>query len=162
MNICELTLAVSHPHRRKTCGSSGATTRSSIRSRWRLLVDFLAPRINFLDPAIFIFYFVRLPLCNKYSDYIVTFISIHCYYICCLLWRMYEMHPACSLKPGVTRGPLSPSIKCSCFLSSSATSSGAYLDRWMNLSRYSLTDLLPCFSDRNSFFLIFISLAGIW
>jgi uncharacterized protein YebE (UPF0316 family) len=22
-------------------------------------------------------YFVRLPLCNKYSDYIVTFISIH-------------------------------------------------------------------------------------
>jgi hypothetical protein len=30
-----------------------------------------------LDPVIFIFYFVRLPLCNKYSDYIVTFISIH-------------------------------------------------------------------------------------
>jgi hypothetical protein len=27
--------------------------------------------------SIFIFYFVRLPLCNKYSDYIVTFISIH-------------------------------------------------------------------------------------
>jgi hypothetical protein len=26
---------------------------------------------------IFIFYFVRLPLCNKYSDDIVTFISIH-------------------------------------------------------------------------------------
>jgi hypothetical protein len=26
---------------------------------------------------IFIIYFVRLPLCNKYSDDIVTFISIH-------------------------------------------------------------------------------------
>jgi hypothetical protein len=25
-----------------------------------------------------------------------------CYYICCLLWRMYEMHPALSFKPGVT------------------------------------------------------------
>jgi hypothetical protein len=23
-----------------------------------------------------------------------------CYYICCLLWRMYEMHPALSLKAG--------------------------------------------------------------
>jgi hypothetical protein len=30
-----------------------------------------------LDPCILIFYFVRLPLCNKYSDVIVTFISIH-------------------------------------------------------------------------------------
>jgi hypothetical protein len=23
-----------------------------------------------------------------------------CYYICCLLWRMYEMHPALFLKTG--------------------------------------------------------------
>jgi hypothetical protein len=23
-----------------------------------------------------------------------------CYYICCLLWRMYEMHPALSFKTG--------------------------------------------------------------
>ena len=30
------------------------------------------------------------------------YLYILCYYICCLLWRMYEMHPACSLKPGVT------------------------------------------------------------
>jgi hypothetical protein len=30
-----------------------------------------------LDSVIFIFYFVRLPLCNKYSDVIVKFISIH-------------------------------------------------------------------------------------
>jgi hypothetical protein len=51
--------------------------------------------------SIFIFYFVRLLLCNKYSDYIVTFISIHSVIIYCLLWRMYEMHPALSLKARV-------------------------------------------------------------
>jgi hypothetical protein len=27
MNMCELTLAVSHPHRRRTGGSGGATKR---------------------------------------------------------------------------------------------------------------------------------------
>jgi hypothetical protein len=26
-----------------------------------------------------------------------------CYYICCLLWRMYEMHPALFLKTGSDR-----------------------------------------------------------
>jgi hypothetical protein len=75
--MCELTLVVSHPHRRRTGGSSGATHCGvrfdlggiSLLTFWRqgwILVRF-----------IFIFYFVRLPLCNKYSDYIVTFISIH-------------------------------------------------------------------------------------
>jgi hypothetical protein len=53
--------------------------------------------------SIFIFYFVRLPLCNKYSDYNVTFISIHFVIIYCLLWRMYKMHPALSLKFGCDR-----------------------------------------------------------
>jgi hypothetical protein len=56
-----------------------------------------------LDPAIFIFYFVRLPLCTKYSDYCDIYLYTLCDYICCLLWRMYEMHPALSLKArGVT------------------------------------------------------------
>jgi hypothetical protein len=50
--------------------------RSSIRSRWCLPVDFVAPRMD-LVRSIFIFYFVRLPLCIKYSKYIVIFISIH-------------------------------------------------------------------------------------
>jgi hypothetical protein len=51
---------------------------------------------------IFIFYFViRLPLCNKYSDYCDIYLYILCYYICCLLWRMYEMHPALFLKARV-------------------------------------------------------------
>jgi hypothetical protein len=27
-----------------------------------------------------------------------------CYYICCLPWRMYEMHPTLFLKTGVTMG----------------------------------------------------------
>jgi hypothetical protein len=58
-----------------------------------------------LDPAIFIIYFVRLPLCNKYSDYCDIYLYTLYDYICCLLWRMYEMHPALSLKArGVTAG----------------------------------------------------------
>jgi hypothetical protein len=88
------------PHRRRTCGSRGATQRGvwldlggvSQLTLWRqggTLVCFL-----------FIFYFVRLSLCNNYSGNIVTFISIHCYYMCCLLWRIYEMYPALSLKSG--------------------------------------------------------------
>jgi hypothetical protein len=31
-----------------------------------------------------------------YDIYLYTL----CYYICCLLWRMYEMHPALLLKTG--------------------------------------------------------------
>jgi hypothetical protein len=67
------------------------------------------PKDRFFYPFIFIFYFVRLPLCNKYSDYIVTFISIHSVIIyvvffgscmrCTWLW---------SLEAGVT--PIHPSL----------------------------------------------------
>jgi hypothetical protein len=35
-----------------------------------------------------------------YDIYLYTL----CYYICCLLWRMYEMHPALFLKTGCYRG----------------------------------------------------------
>jgi hypothetical protein len=58
-----------------------------------------------LDPVIFIFYFVSLSLCNKYSDYIMTFISIHSVVIyvvffgACMRWTRL-----CPLKPGVTSG----------------------------------------------------------
>jgi hypothetical protein len=101
---CVSSPLLSHtPHRRRTGGSRGATQRRvrldlggvSQLTLWRqgwTLVCF-----------IFIFYFVRLLLCNKYFDYIVTFISIHCYYMCCLLWHMYETNPALSLKPGCDR-----------------------------------------------------------
>jgi hypothetical protein len=129
--MCELTLAISHPHRRRTGGSSGATHRG-VRFdlggvSWLTLLRQGRSLVRF----IFIFYFVRLPLCNKYSDYVVTFISIHsviilppflfsCRWIvqfctiqrqqkrnggsiCCLLWHMYEMHPALSFKTGCDR-----------------------------------------------------------
>jgi hypothetical protein len=100
MNMCELTLAVSHPHRRRTCGSSGAVYQGvrfdlggvSQLTFWR--------QGWILDPVIFIFYFVRLSLCNKYSDYCDIYLYTLCYYICCLLWRMYETHPALSVKTG--------------------------------------------------------------
>jgi hypothetical protein len=103
MNICELTLAVSHPHRRRTGGSRGATQRGvwsdlggdSQLTLWRhgwTLVRF-----------IFIFYFVRLPQCNKYSDVIVTFISIHSVIICVVFFGVYMRCTClCSLNPDVT------------------------------------------------------------
>ena len=102
MNMCELTLVVSHPpHRRRTGGSSGATQRGvrldlggvSQLTYWHqgwTLVRF-----------IFIFYPVRLLLCNnKLWLYCDIYLYTLCYYICCLLWRMYEMHPTLSLKTG--------------------------------------------------------------
>jgi hypothetical protein len=105
--MCELTLVVSHPppQEKNMWFKRSHTTRSSIRSRWRLPVDCMAPRMDFRSFYIYLLFLVRLPLCNKYSDFIRTFISIVytlCYYIWCLLWCMYEMHLACPLNPGVT------------------------------------------------------------
>jgi hypothetical protein len=42
-----------------------------------------------LSSFIFIFYFVRLLLCNKYSDDIMTFIFIHFIIICVVLFDVY-------------------------------------------------------------------------
>jgi hypothetical protein len=57
-----------------------------------------------LDPVIFIFYFVRLPLCNKYSDYIVTFISIHSVIIYVVFFgACMRCTQLCPLNPGVTK-----------------------------------------------------------
>jgi hypothetical protein len=90
------------PHRRRTCGSRGATQRRvqldlggvSQLTLWRqgwALVRF-----------IFIFYFVRLLLCNKYSDYIVTFISIHFVIICVVFFGAYmRCTRLCPLNLGV-------------------------------------------------------------
>jgi hypothetical protein len=101
--MCELTLAVSHPHRRRTGGSRGATHRGvrfdlggvSQLTLWHqgwTLVHF-----------IFIIYFVRLSLCNKYSDYIVIFISIHSVIICVVFFGAYmRCTRLCPLNPGVT------------------------------------------------------------
>jgi hypothetical protein len=52
---------------------------------------------------IFIFYFVRLPLCNKYSDVIVTFISIHSVIISVVFFCAYmRCTRICPLNSGVT------------------------------------------------------------
>jgi hypothetical protein len=101
MNMCELTLAVSHPPQEKNRWFKRShKMRSSTWSRWRLLVDFMAPRMDFSS---FYIYCVRLPLCIKYSDYYDIYLYILCYYMCCLLWRIYEMHPALCLKSGCDR-----------------------------------------------------------
>jgi hypothetical protein len=82
--MCELTLAVSHPP-----SPPQEKIRWFKRSQHGVRLDlggvsqlhFLVPRID-LVCFIFIIYFVSLPLCNKYFDYIVTFISIHSVIIC--------------------------------------------------------------------------------
>jgi hypothetical protein len=51
---------------------------------------------------IFIFYFVRLPQCNKYSDVIVTFISIHSVIIYVVFFgACMRCTRLCPLNPGV-------------------------------------------------------------
>jgi hypothetical protein len=91
------------PYRRRTGGSRGATQQGvwsdlggvSQLTLWRqgwTLIRF-----------IFIFYFVRLPQCNKYFDVILIFISIHSVIIyvvffgaCMICTRL------CPSNPGVT------------------------------------------------------------
>jgi hypothetical protein len=103
MNMCELTLAVSHPpigeeqvvqvepHRGVRFDLGGVSQLTFWRQGW------------ILDPVIFIFYFVRLPLCNKYSDYFVTFISIHSVIIYVIFFgACMRCTRLCPLKPGVT------------------------------------------------------------
>jgi hypothetical protein len=92
-----------HTHRRRTGGPGGAAQRGvrldlgdvSQSTLWRqgwTLVRF-----------IFIFYFVRLLLCNKYFYGIVTFISIDSVIICVVFFGAYmrctQLYP---LNPGVT------------------------------------------------------------
>jgi hypothetical protein len=106
---CVSSLLLSHtpPHtqeKNRRSKRSRLTLRLSTWSRWRLPVSFLVPRIN-LVPAIFIFYFVRLPLCNKYTDFIVTFISIHSVIIYVVFFgACIRCTRLCSLKPGCDTG----------------------------------------------------------
>jgi hypothetical protein len=101
---CVSSPLLSHtPHRRRTSRSRGATQRgvwsdlggisqlTYWRQRWILV------------RVIFIFYFVRLPQCNKYSDVIVTFISIHSVIIYVVFFgACMRCTRLCPLKPGVT------------------------------------------------------------
>jgi hypothetical protein len=104
------------PPRRRIGGSSGATYRGvwfdlrgvSQLTFWR--------QGWILDPVIFIFYFVGLPLCNKYSDYIVTFIYIHSFIIYVVFFSAcIRCTRLCSIKSGVTCSIQSirmPSFRC--------------------------------------------------
>jgi hypothetical protein len=103
MNICELTLAASHPHRRRIGGSRGATQRGVRLDLGDVSQLTLWHQGWTLIRFIFIFYFVKLPLCNKYSDVIVTFISIHFVIICVVFFGTYmRCTRLCPLNPGVT------------------------------------------------------------
>jgi hypothetical protein len=101
--MCELTLAVSHPPQENSRWLKRShTSRSSIRYRWRLPVDFLAPKIDFISFYIYLL-FLRLPLYNKYSYYIVTFISIHYGIIYVVFFgACMRCTRLCPLNPGVT------------------------------------------------------------
>jgi hypothetical protein len=107
MIMCELTLTVSHPPQVKDRYHRMRRMEDAAMCSWEVLV--VVSQLTFwregwmLDPFIFIFYFVRLPLCNKYSNYCDIYLYTLCYYICCFLWHMYEMHPAFSLKSGCDR-----------------------------------------------------------
>jgi hypothetical protein len=100
------------PHRRRTGGSRGAAYRGvrfdlggvSQLTFWR--------QGRSLVRFIFIIYFVSLPLCNKYSNVIVTFISIHCYYICCLLGTCMRCTRLCPLKPRCDRSGIRGNVDC--------------------------------------------------
>jgi hypothetical protein len=109
--MCELTLAVSHspPNRRRTGGSRGATQRGIRFDLGGVSQLTFWCQGWILDPVIFIFYFVRLPLYNKYSDYIMTFISIHSVIIYVVFFgACMRCTWLCPLKPGVTPLPRAP------------------------------------------------------
>jgi hypothetical protein len=85
------------PHRRRTGGSrgvrfdlGGVSQLTFWHQGW------------ILGPVLFIFYFVRLPLRNKYSDYCDIYLYTLCYFIWCLLGACMRCTWLCSLKPGVT------------------------------------------------------------
>jgi hypothetical protein len=111
---CVSSPLLSHtPHRRRTGGSRWATQRGvqfdlggvSHLTFWR--------QGWILVWSIFIFYFVRLPLCNKYSDYIVTFISIHSVIIYVVFFgACMRCTRFCPLNPSVTVQHRTDTVPC--------------------------------------------------
>jgi hypothetical protein len=105
MIFYELTLAIYNPLHRRRIGGPGEAAQRGVRlDLGGVSQSTLWHQGWTLDRFIFIFWFVRLPLCNNYFYDIVTFISIHYVIICVvLLWCTYEMHPTLSLKSGCDR-----------------------------------------------------------
>jgi hypothetical protein len=103
---CVSSPLLSHtPHRRRTGGSSGAT-HQGVRFDLGGVSQLTFWRQGWiLVRSISIFYFAGLPLCNKYSDYIVTFISIDSVIIYVVLFgACMRCTRLCPLKPGVEFG----------------------------------------------------------
>jgi hypothetical protein len=91
------------PHRRSTCDSRGPTQRGVRFDLGGVSQLTLWHQGWTIIRFIFIFYFVRLLLCNKYSDYIVTLISIHSIIICVVFFGAYmRCTRLCPLNSGVT------------------------------------------------------------
>jgi hypothetical protein len=111
---CVSSPLLSHtPHRRRTGGSSGVTRRGVLLDLGGVSQLTFWRQGWILDPVIFIFYFVRLLLCNKYSDYIVTFISIHSIIICVVFFgACMRCTRLCSLKPGVWQKWYQRNVDC--------------------------------------------------
>jgi hypothetical protein len=101
--MCELTLLSHTPHRRRSGGSSGATHRG-VRFDLGVVSQLtLWGQRRSLVRFIFIIYFVSIPLCNKNSDYIVTFIYIHSVIIYVVFFgACMRCTRLCPLNPGVT------------------------------------------------------------
>jgi hypothetical protein len=90
-------------HRRRTGSSRGATQRGVWLDLGGVYQSTLWRQGWTLVRFMFIFYFVRLLLCNKYSDDIVTFISIHSVIICVFFFVAYMRCTwLCPLNPRVT------------------------------------------------------------
>jgi hypothetical protein len=91
------------PPLEKIGGSGGATPRGVWSNLGGVSQLTLCRQGWSLVRFIFIFYFVRLPQCNKYSDVIVTFISIHSVIIYVVFFgACMRCIRLCSLNPGVT------------------------------------------------------------
>ena len=89
------------PHRRRAGGSGGATRRGVWSDLGGVSQSTLAPTI-LSSFYIYLYFVIRLPLCNKYSDVIDIYLYTVCYCICCLLGACMRCTRLCSLKPGVT------------------------------------------------------------
>jgi hypothetical protein len=98
--VSSLLLSHTPPHRRRAGGSGGASKRGVWSDLGGVSQSTLAPTIlsSFYN---YLYFVISLPLCNKYSDVYDIYLYTLCYYICCLLWCMYEMHPALPFKARV-------------------------------------------------------------
>jgi hypothetical protein len=105
MIMCELTLAVSHrPQEKNKWFRRSHKARSLIWSRWRFPSWLLRQGWSLVRFILTFYFVIRLPLCNNYSDYCDIYLYTLYYYICCLLWRMFEMHLALFRRTGCDNG----------------------------------------------------------